>query len=226
MSFLYTNNFNSDIKVNAITVGRGPQNNSFSTSFGYQALNNSTSPATANTAIGFAALVNCLGGQNNIAVGTFAGSGITSGNYNLVIGQGGALGPPVFSVTTESNRIALGTTFATNAYVQVAWTVVSDARDKTEIKPLDRGLDFVEQLRPVVYRFKKDRERDHGHGPVRAGFLAQDIVPLEETPLVIDREDPEKLKLQTDALVPILVRAIQNLSARIKDLEARCNATV
>jgi hypothetical protein len=219
MSFFQQNTFSSDIRVNQITVGKGGNNNAFSTVVGYQALNSAIAGATSNSAFGYGSLVNLTSGQNNIAMGVFAGSGITTGNYNLVIGQGGVLGPPVFNVTTESNRIALGTTFATNAYVQVAWTIVSDARDKTDIAPLNRGLAFVQQLKPVTYRFKKTREETDAHGPLRAGFLAQDIVPLEDQPIVIDRDDPDKLRMQSDALVPILVKAIQELTERLEALE-------
>lgn len=219
MSFLLTNTFNSDIRVNAITVGRGGNDNSFSTVVGAQALRSATAGATSNTAFGFGSMANLTTGQNNIVIGALAGTGITTGKYNVVIGQGGALGPAVFEVTTEDNRIALGTTFATNAYVQVAWTIVSDARDKTDIAPLDRGLAFVQQLKPVTYRFKKTREQADAHGPLRAGFLAQDIVPLEDRPIVIDRDDPDKLRMQSDALVPILVKAIQELTERLEALE-------
>jgi len=218
MSFFLTNVFNGDIYANNVRVGRGNGGNAFSTVTGYLALNSAISPTTNHTAMGYAALTNNLGGQQNTAFGYFAGAGITTGSFNTCIGSGFGT-DPVFNVTTQNFRLVMGETYVTNAYVQVPWTVVSDARDKTEIEALDRGLDFVQQLKPVTFRFKKTREETEAHGPLRAGFLAQDIVPLEDRPIVIDRDDPEKLRLQGEALVPILVNAVKQLADEIKALK-------
>lgn len=191
----------------------------FNTSIGYEAGKGNTA-ADGNTALGAAALTAATGG-NNLALGFRSGVAVSSGAGNIIVGQRDNAGNnvPVFTVTTENNRIVLGHTAVTNAYIQVPWTVVSDARDKTDIEPLNRGLAFVQELKPIMYRFRKTRERADAHGPLRAGFLAQDIVPLEDQPMVIDQDDPDKLKIQTDTLVPILVRAIQELTQRVALLE-------
>ena len=52
----------------------------------------------------------------------------------------------------------MGNTSHTAAYIQIGWTTVSDARDKTKIKELDKGLEFIEKLKPVSYEFKKERQ--------------------------------------------------------------------
>jgi hypothetical protein len=84
------------------------------------------------------------------------------------------------------------------------------------------GLSFVEQLEPKAFRFKVDREEDAVHGPLRYGFLAQDILQLEgSNSVIIDTEDPEKLKYQADALVPVLVNALKELSAEVKTLRGQ-----
>ena len=127
---------------------------------------------------------------------------------------------PVFDPTTENNRLVAGHTGITNAYVQVAWTVVSDERDKAEIEPVDRGLDFVNQLRPKSFKFRVERGSDETHGRRRYGFLAQDILTLEGSdPIIIDDEDPDKLKYNGESLVPVLARAIQELSEQIEALK-------
>jgi len=150
-------------------------------------------------------------------LGAYSGDAITTGQSNIVIGgltlAGGVL--PAFSITTENNRISMGSTSATNAYVQVAWTVVSDARDKMNFAPVPHGLDFVKQLNPIQYQFKETRESDVPHGPVRYGFKAQDILALEgNNPVIIDAEDSEKLRYNGESLVPVLVKAMQELSAK------------
>jgi hypothetical protein len=114
----------------------------------------------------------------------------------------------------------MGSTGVTNAYIQVAWTVVSDARDKTNFAPVPHGLDFVNQLQPTAYQFKEDRETDVATGIVRYGFKAQDVLALEgDTPVIIDTEDLDKLRFNSDSLIPVLVNAIKELTARLQILE-------
>jgi hypothetical protein len=127
----------------------------------------------------------------------------------------------VFNLTTENDRIVMGSTAVTNAYVQVAWTVVSDARDKTNVTALPVGLDFVNQLNPVSFQFKESRECDTATGPVRYGFLAQEVLEAEgENPVIVDTEVPESLKITNDHFNAVLVKAVQELSAKIDTLEA------
>jgi hypothetical protein len=176
-----------------------------------------------NTAVGDSALVNLapnLGfgqlGGSNVAIGAQALSGLTQGGGNIGIGplNSSNTNTPVFSATNQSNRVIMGHTSVTNAYVQVAWTVTSDARDKTNFNAIPHGLDFITKLKPVSYQFKLNRESDETNGPVRYGFKAQDILELEgSNPVIIDVEDPDKLKYQGESLVPVLVKAIQELKA-------------
>jgi hypothetical protein len=129
---------------------------------------------------------------------------------------------PVFDPTTENDRVMVGSTATTNAYVQVAWTVTSDARDKTNVTALPVGLDFVNQLNPVSFQFKESRECDTATGPVRYGFLAQEVLDAEgENPVIVDTEVPEHLKVTNDHFNAVLVKAIQELSAKVEALEAK-----
>jgi hypothetical protein len=180
---------------------------------------------TRNTALGNGALINATSADNNVAIGWQALICTTTGRNNLEIGANNGLTnvySPPFVVTTECNRVVVGSTATTNAYVQVAWTVVSDERDKTEVTALPLGLDFVSQLKPVSFRFKESRESEVGTGPTRYGFLAQDVLAAEGgNPVVVDTEDPDKLKITDANLIPILVQAIQDLKAEIDELKSR-----
>jgi hypothetical protein len=170
-----------------------------------------------NTAIGMSALFNTTTGSYNVGVGRSVLNGNTTGSGNTGFNPWTAAGSnsPVFSVTTQDNRVVMGSTAVTNAYVQVAWTVVSDARDKMNFAPVPHGLDFVKQLNPLSFQFKENRESDVAHGPVRYGFKAQDILALEgSNPVIIDAEDSEKLRYNGEALVPVLVKALQELNAK------------
>lgn len=190
---------------------------------GQQALAQGTT-ANLNVAVGSQSLQNATGDANT-AIGNFAGNTVTSGSKNVILGHNGAPDTPVFTVTTEDNRVVVGTTAITNAYVQVAWTVVSDARDKIVQGDVPHGLDFVKQLEPKAFHFKETRDSETPHGPLRYGFLAQDILALEgEKGVIIDNEDADKLRYNGEALVPVLVKAIQELSAKVEELEAKLAA--
>ena len=208
------------------------------TASGYSALNKNTT-GVQNTASGVQALYNNTTGNSNIASGYQALANNTTGSYNTAVGGSAlasnttgsgntAIGPlnssgtyaPVFDPTTENNRVAIGSTAVTNAYIQVAWTVVSDARDKTNFNAVPHGLDFVNQLKPTAYQFRTARDSEETNGRVRYGFKAQYILALEgAAPVIIDNEDPDKLKYTSDSLIPVLVNAIQELTARLQILE-------
>jgi len=200
-----------------VTTGAG------NTGIGYQALLLNIGGQN-NTAVGYNALINVTTGSTNVGIGQNGGAGITTGSANMMFGGNAAGGgySPVFAVTTQDNRISMGSTGVTNAYVQVAWTVVSDARDKTDFQPIPHGLSFVKQLNPLSFYFKESRDSDVKTGIKRYGFKAQEILALEaDDAVIIDNEDPEKLRYNGEALVPVLVKAIQELTARIEALEAK-----
>jgi hypothetical protein len=180
---------------------------------------------TRNIALGNGALLNGTTSDNNIGIGWQALLCLTTGRNNLEIGANNGTTntyAPPFNITTECNRVVVGSTATTNAYIQVAWTAVSDARDKTEITALPVGLDFVTKLNPVSYRFKESRENEVATGPTRYGFLAQDVLEIEgENPVVVDTEDLDKLKITDSHLIPILVQAIKELKAEIDELKSR-----
>jgi hypothetical protein len=214
----------------------------FNTAIGACALGSSTT-SSSSTAVGVNALFNNTTGCFNHAFGRSALQANTTGNFNVGIGPlalcanttgsgnvmiGGmttsAVYSPVFNPTVEFNRVMIGSTATTNAYVQVAWTVVSDARDKIVEGTVPHGLEFVSQLEPKAFRFKKEREIEVSHGPLRYGFLAQDILALEGGEgVIIDTETPEKLLYNGEALVPVLVNAIRELSAKVDTLQAELN---
>ena len=198
----------------------------FNAAFGRNAMLSCTSGAN-NTALGVYALGGLLTGSNNTAIGLEAGGSLTTGAGNCVLSSYTSAGSnlPVFAFSTQNDRVAIGSSAVTNAYIQVAWTVVSDARDKTDFQAIPHGLSFVQQLNPVSFYFKQSRDSDVKTGIKRYGFKAQEILALEGAdPVIIDTEDSEKLRYNGEALVPVLVKAIQELSAANEALTARIAA--
>ena len=80
----------------------------------------------------------------------------------------------------------------------------------------------VNQLNPIKYNFRKDRDTEVAHGNKKYGFKAQDILALEgDTPVIIDNDDTNTLKYQGAHLIPVLVNAIKELSETNKNLKSR-----
>ena len=90
------------------------------------------------------------------------------------------------------------------------------------------GLDFVKQLNPVAFQFKENRDTDIPNGPVRYGFKAQDILALEgeDNSVIIDNKNPDKLRYNGEALVPVLVNAIKEQQTQIEQQQAQINALI
>jgi len=123
---------------------------------------------------------------------------------------------------TAANTIALGNNSMTGSIIKVDWTVTSDLRDKMNIQDVPHGLDFVNQITPIKYDFKKSREDATPHGFTKYGFSAQEILALEgENPIIINNQDTDALKMTNSHLIPVLVNAIKELKAQNDSLKSR-----
>jgi hypothetical protein len=190
--------------------------------FGTQTLNSNTT-GTYNNAFGEQALGTCTTGEANSAFGWRALNNVTTGGYNIAVGFSAGT-DAVRNITTASNEGVFGNNSLAGAYIKVAWTVTSDARDKTSFAPVPHGLAFVNALAPTAYRFRVSREDDTPTGFVRYGFKAQDLLALEgDTPVIINNDDPKNLKYNQDSMIAVLVNAIKELKAEIDSLKAQLN---
>lgn len=209
-------NINNNIGIGANTLPSvsGPNN----IAIGNGALNALTI-GDDNVAVGQQALISFTG-TNSVAIGQIAGSTSTTGTNNVFIGRA-SLG----SSATASNEITLGN--SSNSVLRCAVTSItslSDARDKEDIAKLTAGLEFVKELNPVSFVWN-DRNEDGKHGVKDFGFIAQDLkatqekYDMAETLGLVYEENPEKLEASYGKLIPILVKAIQELTAKVEQLE-------
>lgn len=157
---------------------------------------------------------------NNTFIGKSSGSNLTSGINNIAIGYNA-----LPATATTSNSITLGN--SSNNVLRCAVTSItslSDARDKKEVEDLNVGLDFIDGLRPVKFVWD-DRDENGKHDIADFGFIAQDLKSAEEAVEMADvlnlvyDENPEKLEASYGKLIPILVKAVQELSAEVKQLK-------
>jgi hypothetical protein len=118
----------------------------------------------------------------------------------------------------------MGNSAHTCAQIQIGWTTVSDVRDKCIFGSVPHGRGFLQNITPIEFAFK-DRETEEVTDPRnkrRYGFSAQEILELEgENSVIVSADDPEKLQVTTDHLLPVLVNAIKELSEEMDQLRAR-----
>jgi hypothetical protein len=126
-----------------------------------------------------------------------------------------------------ANEITLGNSSIIRIRAAVTnITSLSDARDKTDITALPVGLDFINTLNPVKFTWQMREPNEVKDGTSEAGFIAQELKSAQDAAnadyldLVYD-EDPNKLEASAGKLLPVLVKAIQELSAQNKALEDR-----
>jgi len=123
----------------------------------------------------------------------------------------------VYDMTNNAYRFyvsAAGQIYATSTSI----SGLSDITLKENIKPLETGLDDVMKLKPKRFDWK------NGDGKNIAGFIAQEVeqvLPdLVSESKYTDEETKKSLKMGD--MIPTLVKAIQELTAKVERLEQEC----
>jgi hypothetical protein len=196
------------------------------TALGNQSLGANTY-GSKNTAFGYQSLYSNTTGSFNTSLGYSAGSSIITGNNITCVG---------FSAQPTSgtaiNQITLGDNFITSLRCNVQTiTSLSDARDKTNVKDLDLGIDFLMKIKPRLFNWDKREwyENNKSDGSKikeepTAGFIAQE---LDETQTIgnaewlnlVLKDNPEKWEATPGNLLPIMVKAIQDLKKENDELK-------
>jgi hypothetical protein len=200
---------------------------------GWEALHNNTQEYGLNVAVGSSAGRNSNSAQYCTYIGTGAGS---QGYFNSNVTTLGYASQP--SGISASNEITLGnSSIATLRCAVTSITSISDERDKSEIKDLEYGLAFIDALQPrefvwdnrVETRTEFDDEGNEtqvefysaNKGKKDFGFIAQEVRELDNDTLrLVYTENEEKLELSYGKLVPILVKAIQELKEEVELLKS------
>jgi hypothetical protein len=103
-----------------------------------------------------------------------------------------------------------GHTVFTNTVTATAFLVASDARLKKNVERLGRSLETVEALEPVSFDWIPDNSND-------IGFIAQEVEAVIPEAVYFEGF----YKIEYAKLIPHLVGAVKELSARVKELERR-----
>ena len=113
------------------------------------------------------------------------------------------------------------------------WTDASDERLKTSFVPIENAVDKLNTLQAINFKWKYGSEERQTKNNI--GLLAQEV--YEVFPEAVDYHDPEDFKLidhptiegtkqaqsawgiDKSKLIPVLVKAVQELSEKVKALE-------
>ena len=120
------------------------------------------------------------------------------------------------------NTVSLGAAGARWSSIWSATGTIqtSDQRHKRDVAPANLGLDFIRALAPVRYR-------SDGGEAVHYGFVAQQVLAVLAGKsfaghVFADPDDPDSDQgLRYDSFIAPLVKAVQDLAARLEALEAR-----
>jgi hypothetical protein len=151
-------------------------------------------------------------GNYNVIIGSNSGSTITGTNNNIILADGQGL----IAAQWQNGG---GWYQKSNA---ATWSITSDSRIKENIVNIENGLSIIVALRPVEFDYKiNDKKHD-------IGFIAQEYKNVLPNQVFETTSGGEEIKALTNGepllniqqnLVPYLVKAIQELNAKITALE-------
>ena len=151
------------------------------------------------------------GGPNRLRMVCFGNDATTRGQWGVYQAESdGGNGINSF-VIDQSGNVAGATTYHT----------YSDERRKNNIVDLESMTAKLKQLRPVTFSWINPPSTGTNNN---YGFIAQEVLPLfPDTILSVDLDPDipgEELHVAYAAFVPIIVKVIQELEARIAALES------
>ena len=176
------------------------------------------------------------GARWNVIIGDFCRGSSGNGQAEIVMGYNVASGSEnrfTFGLGTSDSAINFGAT---------SITAPSDERLKEDITTSTAGLSFIKDLRPVTYKWRQEKDipdtmQAHVadsttrfcNDKTNHGFVAQEVkAAIDAHPEIKDGFEmwdtdvqDGRQRIADGALVPILVKAIQELSAKNTALEAR-----
>ena len=197
-------------------------------------------------------------GARNIAIGAYSAHNTTGGAYNNIIGYNAQ---PNSATGNRENIIGYNITGVGNGYNtfgsdanrsynqagSATWSGTSDQRLKTDVVNEPLGLSFINDLRPIKFKWKKKKDVDSStfptiyeegsdervqpseHGVDKHGFLAQELESTIANYSDAGDAGHEIFKETSDgiytaaptALIPMLVKALQEADDKIDALTAR-----
>jgi hypothetical protein len=150
---------------------------------------------------------------------TVAGSGLESADVTLTLAQ---------SIKTDANpqfnSLGIGTAASTTtgeirATGDITAYYSSDIRLKENIFPIRNALQKVNEISGNTYDWKEGFDEIHSHKGTDVGVIAQEIEIV--LPQIVTSRDNGFKAVQYEKIIPLLIEAIKELSAKIDRLESK-----
>jgi hypothetical protein len=180
-----------------------------------------------NTAVGDVALSNATG-SDNIALGADAGLNLTTGSNNIDIGNKGSAGESntirIGTSGTQTKTVIagiFGTTVAGGVGVIVGsggrlGTIVSSARFKEGVKPMDTASEAIFALKPVTFRYKNELDPN---GIPQFGLVAEEVEKINPDLVARDKEG-KPFTVRYEAVNAMLLNEFLKEHRKVETLEA------
>ena len=198
------------------------------TAIGVNAFHLNTTQGT-DAAIGYGAFEN-INGAYGAGVGYMAGAALTSGSFNIFIGDGGSvlssateticIGNPNEQTATFIAGISAVTTGSNNAVELMIdsngqlGAVSSSRQYKEDISGMGDASARLLRLRPVTFRYRKPY--NDGSKPIQYGLVAEEVAQVFPELAVFNAQgQPETVKYQL--LAPLLLNEFQKQRQRIEE---------
>ena len=196
------------------------------TASGYGALTSNTT-GDRNTASGYDALSSNTTGKYNIALGYNAGANVTIGGGNIDIGNAGVasesgtirIGRQGIQTATFiagiSGTAVVGDTVVVDGNGHLG-TVVSSARFKDGIRPMDRASEAILALKPVTFHYKHELDPK---GIPQFGLVAEDVEKVNPDLVACD-EQGKPYTVRYEAVNAMLLNEFLKEHKKTEKLEA------
>jgi hypothetical protein len=147
----------------------------------------------------------------------------TNNNDRITIKSGGNVG---IGTTSPSYQLQLSTDSAAKPTTNT-WTIASDARIKTNVRPYAKGLAELKRVEPIEYDYNGKGGMPAGPGGV--SIIAQHLQPVFPECVgtfsaKLNEDDEETTELYNyngHAMTFALINAIKELAARVEALEGK-----
>ena len=154
-----------NVAIGRYAIGTGVTTGSDNLCIGYNAGLTTTS-ASSNVAFGANSLTAVTTGGTNTALGRDAMSALTTSTNGSALGYQAAV--------TGSNQVQLGNA-STTTYAYGAVQNRSDSRDKRDIRDTQLGLDFINKLRPVDFKWDlRDKYKPEMPTPLKSDATSEE----------------------------------------------------
>ena len=151
----------------------------------------------------------------NLPTGVISGSIQVLGSSTIHSGSSGNY--QFNSIGVGSTTVASGVDGEIRAKGDITAYYSSDERLKENIIPIQNALLKVESISGNTYDWKKGFENIHSHTGNDIGVIAQEIEKV--LPELVTNRDNGYKAVNYEKLVPVLIEAIKELSAKVKELE-------